>query len=431
MRSLLPGLVLSFALPILVTGCGGQREAAAMPFASQTIAASERPGANGYQQLYSFQGGSGGYWPVADLAALNGKLYGTTEQGGRASCFSGYGCGTVFQIGPKGAYRVIHRFSGYPHDGETPQAGFIDVGGKLYGTTARGGKPSGGGGTVYEIDASGNESVIYTFGRYPYDGAYPTAPVIKYNGKLYGTTYSGGIDGCLSGYSPCGTIFDTTLSGKGKVLYSFQSPKFNRNDGDSPDAGLTAVKNKLYGTTEYGGSYYEGTVFSVTLSGKEKALHAFGGKGDGAFSHAPLTSLNGELYGTTVLGGAYNFGTVFAIFPSGKERIVHSFKGPPSDGGGPRSRLILMNGDFYGTTDVGGSGSQCPYGCGTVFKISPSGKETILYNFAGGKDGNFPTAGLTELNGTLYGTTTYGGTGNCAPHSIYPGGCGTIFSIAP
>ncbi|HEY2475601.1 MAG TPA: choice-of-anchor tandem repeat GloVer-containing protein, partial [Candidatus Cybelea sp.] len=231
--------------------------------------------------LYRFKGGSNGYRPVADLIGWNGTLYGTTEQGAHASCYDG--CGTVFRISPDGAYHVIHHFLGYPHDGAYPEAGFILVKGKLYGTTFGGGvleRPDYrlggfGPGTVYSIDTSGKESVIYTFAQYEADGSRPLAALTEYRGALYGTTVDGGVpNACYGSSSPCGTVFKTTLSGKEKVLYEFKG-RYDPKDGSTPFAGLTLVGNKLYGTTRYGGTGGVGVVFSITSSGKESILHTF------------------------------------------------------------------------------------------------------------------------------------------------------------
>jgi uncharacterized repeat protein (TIGR03803 family) len=423
-----------FASSIVLSGCAAQRATAPIPFSGQTPTVVRLGGASGYRLLYSFNGGSDGYLPVADVIAVNGKLYGTTEQGGRTSRYCVGGCGTVFQVGPDGAHHVIYRFLGLPHDGEHPEAGFILIRGKLYSTTRIGSAARNpGAGTIYEVDTSGKERVIYSFG-FMDDGSDPVAGLTDYSGVLYGTSYGVGPAVCYPSNGSCGALFGVTFSGKEKVLYEFKGG----NDGEDPKAGLTPVNDRLYGTTQYGGTREGGTVFSITPSGNERIVHTFGARtsqlSDGYFPEAHMTLLKGELYGTTAEGGAYGLGVVFAISPSGKERIVHSFKGSPSDGAVPLSRLVLVNGEFYGTTNAGGA-HQCNDGgdgCGTIFKISPSGKESLLYSFAGGRDGEFPVAGLEALNRTLYGTTPYGGSGRCPPQSYGSGtGCGTIFSIAP
>jgi len=135
----------------------------------------------------------------------------------------------------------------------------------------------------------------------------------------------------------------------------------------------------LYGTTDEGGTYCEsssafgcGTVFAITTSGTETVLNSFGtGSGDGSYPDAGLLNVKGTLYGTTSSGGAYAYGgTVFKITTSGAETVLHSFEGPAGDGSLPFAGLINVNGTLYGTTGYGGSGS-CEIGCGTVFSLSP------------------------------------------------------------
>jgi uncharacterized repeat protein (TIGR03803 family) len=385
-------------------------------------------GNGSYKLLYSFKGGSDGTWPESDLTELGGKLYGTTYYGGDLSCLPGVGCGTLFEITPSGVHKVVHDFTNYPKDGGYPEAGVIAVSGKLYGTTVSGGT-LGLYGTVYESDTSGHEKVLHNFGGTG-DGATPTADLIEHNGVLYGTTRYGGNAHCY-GTSSCGTVFSTTISGHEKVVYAFRGTHAP-HDGGIPYAGLTVLKGVFYGTNHYN-DVEAGTVYSVTPSGKEHVLHSFTGHRDGAWPLGSLVVLNGKLYGTTVAGGAYGLGTVFSITPSGKLHTIYSFKGSPNDGAGPSSNLIVVNGQFYGTTFGGGAHpcSSSGGGCGTVFSVSPSGKEKVLYSFAGGKDGEVPSAGLVNAGGTLYGTTRYGGTGKCPAYTSIPAGCGTIFTIAP
>ncbi|MFY9664739.1 MAG: choice-of-anchor tandem repeat GloVer-containing protein [Candidatus Cybelea sp.] len=155
------------------------------------------------------------------------------------------------------------------------------------------------------------------------------------------------------------------------------------------------------------------------------SFHGFGK--DGAYPSAGVINVNGMLYGTTHVGGGHGCdregcGTVYRIKASGKETILHRFKGGPADGQGPQASLLNVNGTLYGTTTNGGT-----YGNGTVFAITKSGRETVLYSFKGGTDGANPVAPLLNVNGTLYGTTFNGGAYNCGSG----GGCGTVFSITP
>ncbi|HEY2474227.1 MAG TPA: choice-of-anchor tandem repeat GloVer-containing protein, partial [Candidatus Cybelea sp.] len=142
-----------------------------------------------------------------------------------------------------------------------------------------------------------------------------------------------------------------------------------------------------------------GTVFSISAAGKETVLYAFkGGSADGEFPSASLLKVNGKLYGTT--SGGYNReGTVFAITTSGKETSLYSFKGAP-DGAQPSAPLLNVKGTLYGTTAKGGSG--CSSGCGTVFSITKSGKETVLHSFGeANEDGRYPLAGLIDVGGMV------------------------------
>lgn len=148
-----------------------------------------------------------------------------------------------------------------------------------------------------------------------------------------------------------------------------------------------------------------------------KSLYSFEGYPDGSGPYAGLVAVNGKLYGTTIDSGSlncqYGCGTVFEVSTSGKERVLYSFKGENGDGANPMASLIFANGKLYGTTELGGTGSCSNYssvvGCGIVFKVSTSGTENVLYSFKGGKDGSGPAAGVITVNGTLYGTTLTGG----------------------
>jgi uncharacterized repeat protein (TIGR03803 family) len=144
-------------------------------------------------------------------------------------------------------------------------------------------------------------------------------------------------------------------------------------------------------------------------------LYNFADGNDGGYSQAGLIEDKaGNLYGTTHLGGANNAGTVFKLAPGGTESVLYAFANG-SDGGYPTAGLVRDKaGNLYGTTYGGGSGD------GVVFKLTPDGSETVLHSFTGGSDGASPLAGLiADKAGKLYGTTTYGG----------PAGDGTVFSV--
>lgn len=309
-------------------------------------------------------------------------------------------------------YSVLYSFDLEP-DGTLPFAGVIDVNGTFYGTTRYGGKY--GLGTVFYIK-KGKEATLYSFQGL--DGANPAAGLLDVNGTLYGTTQAGGAyytSDCFGSYISfysCGTVFSITTGGKETLLHSFG----NGNDGRQPYAGLIDVKGTLYGTTQDGGKYGDGIVFSVTTTGTEKMLHSFGGS-DGASPTASLIAVDGTLYGTTYQGGTYGGGTVYSVpRKGGSDTVLHNF-GHGTDGANPYAGLIDVSGTLYGTTQNGGTYLSVPQG--TVFAITTAGKNyKVLLDF-NLKDGSYPSASLTHVNDTLYGTTAYGG--------AY--GFGTVFSI--
>ncbi len=306
--------------------------------------------------LHSFEGYDG-VGPLAGLVDMKGTFYGTTIGGGdRGSCGSSSYCGTVFSMTPSGKETVLHNFSAGA-DGAEPDADLIGVKSTLYSTTLLGGATDGG--TVFAITTSGKERVLHSFGGKG-DGVLPRAGLTDLNGTLYGTTENGGNGAC--GSTSCGTVFSITTSGKETVLHNFSGG----TDGAAPLDDLVDVNGTLYGTTEGGGTSNAGTVFSIKPSGKEAVLYSFkGGKTDGAHPWAGLTNVNGTLYGTTVNGGATADGTVFSITLSGKEAVLHSFA-RYEDGQYPYADLLDDNGTLYGTTPYGGV-----YGYGTVFSLKP------------------------------------------------------------
>ena len=360
-----------------------------------------------------------------------GNLYGVAQGGGGNNAG-----GVVFELNPGGAETLIYSFTAI-NQGLGPNGGLVqDSAGNLYGTTVGGGhdkkpcKKLAGCGLVYKL-TNGNETVLYNF-LGTTDGDEPNGTlVIDNQGNLYGTTYAGG-DG--SG-TPAGTIFKVTSTGTETVLHRFGDVAA---DGKFPNAGVVMdKKGNLYGTTIYGGidgNYGPGlichnkcgVVFELTAAGVEKVLYAFAGseKRDGAAPFAGLImDSKGNLYGTTFAGGLYGQGTVFKLTPTGQETVLYSF-GLPPDGGFPVGRLVLdAQGNLYGATAFGGAHAQ-----GTVFKLTPSHQEKTLYDFTGGADGGQPLDGLAiDPQGNLYGSTFIGG--NFSPQCIV--GCGVVFKVAP
>lgn len=173
-------------------------------------------------------------------------------------------------------------------------------------------------------------------------------------------------------------------------------------------------------------------LFSATIADAQTLtpLYEFQGNADGANPNGVVRDSAGNLYGTTVAGGKTIFGTVFKLSPSGTKTILYNFLGG-ADGTEPHGSLVRdAKGNLYGTTEYGGDLKvQCAGmpGCGVVFKISPSDRETVLYRFTGKGDGGQPLAGLTiDSGGNLYGTTAGGGKGSCNYPAV---GCGVVFKI--
>jgi uncharacterized repeat protein (TIGR03803 family) len=382
------------------------------------VVATESAHAQTLSVLYSFTGRRDGVSPAAALIRdAAGNLYGTTSLGGDVNCNNGYGCGTVFKIDPAGKKMVLHRFKGGT-DGAIPLAGLLrDRKGNLYGTTQSGGDPTcnspTGCGTVFKLDATGKETVLYSF-KGGTDGAGPHASLVQDTaGNLYGTTVDGGAFGW-------GTVFKLDKSGVEAVLHNFGVGA----DGQDPIGGLVPdAAGNLYGTTAFGGAFLNGTVFKLDKGGSYTVLYSFGDGADGAAPYAGLVrDKAGNLYGTTYLGGGYGWGTVFKLDTSGHESVGHSFA-LVADGELPFAALVRdAAGNLYGTTTQGGGTSNY----GTVFKLDKDGKETVLHSFTGGADGAWPYAGLIrDKAGNLYGTTAGGGTGSC------DAGCGTVFKLTP
>ena len=220
----------------------------------------------------------------------------------------------------------------------------------------------------------------------------PSAGLIVVNGLFYGTTSDGGAFGN-------GTVFSLTPSGKETVIHSFSS------DGRFPDSPVLFHKGVLYGTTGNGpGSSGLGTVFALRTDGTELWTYDFSGGQDGVAPQGGLVAFNGEFYGTTYGGGNKDAGTAYAITTGGKEHVIYSFANSP-DGASPFGNLIAIKDALYGTTAWGGQANR-----GTVFSVTTSGDENQIYAFKESGDGESPYAGLATLGGVMYGTTEEGGT---------------------
>jgi uncharacterized repeat protein (TIGR03803 family) len=239
------------------------------------------------------------------------------------------------------------------------------------------------------------------------DGASPYAGLVQgTDGKLYGTTFVGGVR--------YGTVFRITTVGALTTLHSF-----NITDGENPEGGLVqAIDGNFYGTTVVAGAHPSyGTVFKITPGGTLTTLHSFDYT-DGYYPEAGLVlATNGNFYGTTYSGGSDPLGgTVFRITAAGTLTTLHSFT-TATGGYHPAAGLVQgIDGNFYGTTVHGGAHG----GNGTIFKIAAGGALTTLHSFDF-TDGSEPEAGLVQAtDGNFYGTTSHGGANNV----------GTVFKLS-
>jgi uncharacterized repeat protein (TIGR03803 family) len=358
---------------------------------------------------------------------------------------------TAALVFPRGAwgqtFKILHSFGG-AGDGVNPHAGQVfDAQGNLYGVTDEG--PAGpdcfdyGCGVVYQLKPNSNggwtETVIHAFNGN--DGAFPSSsPVFDPQGSLYGSTY------CDADYCyHAGFVYELAPNPDGtwteSVLHKFSAPW----DGGEPQELVLNNAGDLYGDAYSGGLNNTGTVFSLNRASgwQERLLHSFGqlNGSDGTNpTGASALDADGNFYGTTQAGGAYNSGVVFKLTKMAglfwQETLLYEFTGH-ADGNFPNGVIFGPDGSLYGTTQAGGylGTGVCGFsrGCGTVFKLTsnPDGTwtETVLYAFQGAADGSTPLREITfDKAGNLYGTTSGGG-GRSSACSIY--GCGTVFELIP
>lgn len=348
--------------------------------------------------------------PVGLLAeAADGSLYGTSERGGSN------GCGTVFKRAPNGVISTVISFN--TNNGAVPEAGLILArDGKFYGTTRFGGAKNLG--TLFKMTTKGELTTIISFDG-SYSGAEPAAPLMQAsNGYFYGTASTGGMN-------RGGTVFMLSPNGVLTTLFHFGEG----NTGTNPHAGLVqAADGNLYGTTEEGGKYKCGTVYKISSQDRFSTFYHFyefmGRKPKGE-----LVAETNNLFGVTESGGDRQMGTAFRISTDGKSnRRLASFNG--ADGIQPSGLMRARDGGFYGTMRDGGNGHPFGIGSGTVFKMTPDGKLSVLVSFfdfnsvildviKNGKptgdytldhgNGKSPQGFIQGRDGNFYGTTVLGG----------------------
>jgi uncharacterized repeat protein (TIGR03803 family) len=353
--------------------------------------------------LYSFQGspsGSGpdGSAPAAGPILVGTTLYGTTLWGGA------YGVGSVWAVSTTtGKETILYSFQGGASDGEYPYGGLAYYKGSFYGTTANGPTPGYQGGIIFKLTKKGKkyvETILHEFTGPEGSGPMYVIPVFDKEGNLYGTTSGGGADSA-------GVVFKMSPSGEITVLHSFD---YNCPpcDGFTPLGGVSIdAKGNLYGQTNGGGTYDWGTVYEITAAGGYNILYNFDVT-DGYNALAPPVLKKNILWGTTEgSGGAY--GTVYKLNPkTGQRTLIHQFTGYP-DGASPGAGPFVFDkeGNLYDTSGAGAAE------CGTIYKVTPAGDLTYLYNFTCQPDGFNPWGSVVfDKSGNIYTTTTQGGTNN-------------------
>lgn len=372
-----------------------------LPFASLSIHAQT------FKVLHSFEGGSDGASPQGALLRDRlGNLYGTANLGGNQDCDKG-GCGVIFRLTSTGAETILHRF--VQTDGALPSANLIpDAADNVYSTVSFGGPygcDSKGCGGIFKMDKTGKLTLLYAFTGVG-DGANPYAGLIRDPaGNLYGVAYAGGTRGPCPGTINigCGTVFKLNTSGKLLILHTFTGG----NDGAAPYAPLLTDGRNLYGTASSDGAFGGGTVFKIDSKANFSVLYAFTGvAGDGKIPFAGLIRDSlGNMYGTTLGGGNVNsYGTIYKLDPTGKETVLHVFSG--TDGQWPWASLVFdKSGNLFGTTSFGGTN-----GDGTVFEVDVRGDETVLHNFLSAIDGSAVISPIImDDAGNIYGTADEGG----------------------
>lgn len=340
-------------------------------------------------------------------------------------------------------FKVLHAFGN--GDGTYPEAGQVfDAQGNLYGVTSLGPLGNGCGGdgcgTVYQLkpdsDGTWTETVLYAFNGS--DGVEPASDLIfDPAGNLYGTAW-------VTGYGfHAGVVYQLTPNSNGTWTESTLHQFAGNFDGGDPDELALDAAGNVYGNTRFGGLNNTGIVYSLNRASgwRESLLQTFNGYSNLGGS-SPYRAIdfdaNGNLYGATLGGGTHSAGVVFELTKRGslwQETVLYNFAGG-TDGNTPVGVVFGPDGSLYGVTQTGGNlgNVSCLLGCGTVFKLTPNSDgtwtKTTLYAFRGiaGRDGAIPVNRITfDQAGNLYSTTAQGGVTSFGCYD----GCGTVFKLTP
>jgi uncharacterized repeat protein (TIGR03803 family) len=367
-----------------------------------------------FTNLYDFAMNTGDprnpSWPGVFAQGRDGNLYSTSP-------FGGIGYGTVFQLTPTGAVKVLYQFPlGTNSHGGSPQGGLtLGTDGYLYGTTKYLG--SSGSGSVFKIATDGTGyKTLYSFtgaddGELPY-----TAPIQGVDGNFYGTT-SFGHHGTAA--FP-GSVYKLTPTPTGSVLKTLY--EFDKTHGAYPTSLMQGTDSNFYGTTQLGGTgicnAQCGVIFKMTPAGQLVWVHNFTGT-DGANPYGPIIQASdGNFYGTTRNGGSAGEGVVYKITPAGGYTVLFSFNGTSGPGTNPYAGLVqATDGKFYGAAVTALAGK------GILYQTTSAARTyTTVYTFTP-TTGQLPFVSLFQnTNGILYSDTSGGGTGSLCH-------CGVAYSL--
>lgn len=402
--------------PVILTATNGAGTSQPLTL-TITIYSSQPTLSQEYLVLHRFNDGSvtnDGRQPTEIFQGYDHNFYGVTTAGGAN------GFGAVFQMSIQGATSILNSAT----SGSQGQDLVQGVDGNFYGTNFSGG-PNGNG-FIFKLTPQGVMTVLHFFGdgSVVSDGTNPNPGLVQgSDGNFYGTTKNGGTAGK-------GTIFQMTPQGvETAIIHSFGDSSVD-HDGLNPESGLIAgTDGNFYGTTQNGGTPNgQGTVYQLTPQGAVNILHTFGdgtvtndgspGASNGNGLPRLVEGVDHNFYGVTAAGGSAGLGSIYQITSGGTVTILHSFGTVTNDGAAPLASLIVgFDGNFYGTTQSGGSADS-----GTIFTMTPTGTVTIIHHFHDGtttNDGTGPVGNLRESSdGNLYGTTSGGGSG-----------FGTVFEI--
>jgi uncharacterized repeat protein (TIGR03803 family) len=364
------------------------------------------------------------------LLANDGNIYFLSSIGGA-------GRGSIGKLAPDGTLSTLYSFPVEDNVPVRPVGGLIQANdGHLYGTSFIGGTE--GAGTIFRVTLAGQFTLLRSLGATGTDSSLPYTGLVQGpDNMLYGTTLYGGSGGGGEGK---GTIFRIALDGSNfSIIHNFSGA-----DGENPEGQLIVGSDgELYGTTLMGGSSNRGTIYRISTGGVHTLLYSFSslsafgsiGTATNATGANPraglLLAADGNYYGTTYQGGPDGAGTVFRMTPAGVVSVFHSFKGPSRDGGFPLASVSQdAQGNFYGTTQAGAA-----LDVGSAWRISSAGEFSLLHGFVDSSvDGSNPNATLLPANGSIYGASFNGPSGEGSLFKLDLGSNGVLpveISVSP